>query len=88
MLHVHNIDKLTSWPLRLKLGEPAPVIEPLEFVSGECGSRFKKWWFLTDRIYELHVCNCINQLYPPDMRSWLEEEYAAPAYEATVEASE
>ena len=35
---VPNIDKFTSWPLQLELGSPAPVLEPLEFVSGECSS--------------------------------------------------
>ena len=32
------MDKLTSWPFQLELGEFAPGLESLEFVSGECSS--------------------------------------------------
>ena len=39
---VPNIDKLTSQPLQLELGEPAPVLEPLKFVSGECSTMYRQ----------------------------------------------
>ena len=35
---VPNIDKLTIRTFQLELGEFAPGLEPLEFVSGECSS--------------------------------------------------
>ena len=36
---VPNIDELTILTFQLELGEFAPGLEPLEFVSGECSSR-------------------------------------------------
>ena len=36
---VPYIDELTIWTFQLELGEFAPGLEPLEFVSGECSSR-------------------------------------------------
>ena len=33
---VPKIDKLNIWTFQLELGEFAPGLEPLEFVSGEC----------------------------------------------------
>ena len=37
-VYVPNIDKLTILTFQLELGEFAPGLEPLEFVSGECRS--------------------------------------------------
>ena len=39
---VPNIDKLTTSTFQLELGEFAPGLKPLEFVSGECSSSFNK----------------------------------------------
>ena len=35
---VPNLDELTILTFQLELGEFAPGLEPLEFVSGECSS--------------------------------------------------
>ena len=44
---VPNTDKLTIWTFQLELGEFAPGLEPLEFVSGECSSTVFKLIFST-----------------------------------------
>ena len=48
---VPNIDELTIRTFQLELGEFAPVLEPLEFVSGECSSTLieRKYQFATIR---------------------------------------
>ena len=47
---VPNIDELTISRYQLKLGEFAPGLEPLEFVSGECSSRSARVMSICDTI--------------------------------------
>ena len=43
-VYLPNIYKLMSWPLQLELGEPATVLEPLEFVSAALCSTYNILW--------------------------------------------
>ena len=42
---VPNIDELTILTFQLELGDFAPGLKPLEFVSGECSSNWGTWQY-------------------------------------------
>ena len=53
----HKHKKFRSLPLQFELGSPAPVLEPLKFVSGECSSNTKPWEKHWGRKIQLYARN-------------------------------